>query len=63
MHPYLKIAYQPYKWLFVSPMVLILTMLLGLVCIVVGLIFTADAANLIAADTGLSRDWPAAASF
>jgi 1-acyl-sn-glycerol-3-phosphate acyltransferase len=48
VHPYLKIAYQPYKWLFVIPMVFILTMILGLVCILVGLIFKGDAANMIA---------------
>lgn len=48
MNRTLKIAYQPYKWLLVVPAVFIYTMILGLVCIIVGLLFKSDAANLIA---------------
>ncbi len=48
MNRFFKIAYQPYKWLVVIPAILILTMILGLVCIVVGILFKPDAANIIA---------------
>ncbi len=48
MNTFLKIAYQPYKWLIVIPFVLLITMVLGLICIVVGFIFSQDAADILA---------------
>ena len=48
MNRFLKIAYQPYKWVVVIPAIFIFTMTLGLVCILVGLLFKSDAANIIA---------------
>lgn len=48
MNPYLKLAYQPYKWFFVIPMVFLLTMVSGLVCIIVGMILKSKATNIIA---------------
>ncbi|MBU1194185.1 MAG: 1-acyl-sn-glycerol-3-phosphate acyltransferase [Proteobacteria bacterium] len=39
MNPYLKIAYQPYKWLIVIPFIFILTMFMASVCIAAGLVF------------------------
>lgn len=48
MNPFLKIAYQPYKWIIVIPFVFILTMLLGLVAIFTGLLFHQNAVNIIA---------------
>ncbi len=48
MNTFFKIAYQPYKWLIVVPFVLFITMLLGLICIVVGFVFSQDAADILA---------------
>lgn len=48
MNASLKIAYQPYKWLVVIPFVFFITMLLGLICIVVGFVFSQDAADILA---------------
>lgn len=48
MNPFLKIVYQPYKWLVVIPFVFFITMLLGLTCIVVGFVFSQDAADILA---------------
>ncbi len=48
MNAFLKIAYQPYKWLVVIPFVFFITMLLGLICIVVGFVFSQDAADILA---------------
>jgi len=42
---FLKIAYQPYKWFIVIPFVLLVTMVLGLICIVVGFVIGQDAAD------------------
>lgn len=48
MNPILKIAYQPYKWIIAIPFVFLMTMILGLICIFTGLLFTQEAANFIA---------------
>jgi 1-acyl-sn-glycerol-3-phosphate acyltransferase len=48
VNKFLKIAYQPYKWLIVVPFLFFITMVLGLVCIIVGFIFSQDAANITA---------------
>ena len=48
MNPFLKIAYQPYKWIIVIPFVFIITMVLGLICIFAGLLLRQNAANIIA---------------
>ena len=48
MNPFLKIAYQPYKWIIVIPFVFIITLVLGLVCIFSGLLFKQSGVNLIA---------------
>lgn len=48
MNPALKIAYQPYKWFLVIPAVFLLTMGLGLICIITGILFKPDAANIVA---------------
>lgn len=39
MNPYLKIAYQPYKWIIVIPFVFLTTMIMASVCIAAGLVF------------------------
>ncbi len=48
MNTFLKIAYQPYKWLVVIPFVFLSTLVLGLICIVVGFVFSQDAADILA---------------
>lgn len=48
MNRYLKIAYQPYKWLVVIPFMVLNTLVMGLVCIFVGFAFTQDAADILA---------------
>lgn len=48
MKQILKWIYQPYKWLVVVPFILIITMILGVICIAVGAVFTQDAANVLA---------------
>lgn len=48
MNQILKLAYQPYKWIVVVPFMFTITMILGLICIVVGFIFSQDAANFLA---------------
>lgn len=48
MNPFLKIAYQPYKWIIVIPFVFIITMIFGLVCIFSGLLFKQSGVNIIA---------------
>jgi 1-acyl-sn-glycerol-3-phosphate acyltransferase len=45
---FLKAVYQPYKWLFVFPFMVLSTLVHGVVCMVVVLFFGADAGNLIA---------------
>lgn len=44
----MKTAYQPYKWLVVIPFVFLNTVILGLLCIFAGLVFTQDAADTLA---------------
>lgn len=48
MNTWQKIAYQPYKWLFVIPAAVVITAVLGLICIAAGLLFNPDRANFIA---------------
>ncbi|MBT3388427.1 MAG: 1-acyl-sn-glycerol-3-phosphate acyltransferase [Desulfobacula sp.] len=48
MNPFLKIAYQPYKWIIVIPFIFLNTMILGLICIFTGLLLKQDAVNIIA---------------
>ena len=44
----LKIAYQPYKWVFVIPFIILNTLVMGSICIVVGFFFSQDAADILA---------------
>jgi 1-acyl-sn-glycerol-3-phosphate acyltransferase len=44
----LKWLYQPYKWLVVIPFMVIITLVLGLICVFVGAFFSQDAANALA---------------
>jgi 1-acyl-sn-glycerol-3-phosphate acyltransferase len=46
--PFLKLAYQPYKWIIVIPFVFLNTVIMGLTCIFTGLLFSQDAANFTA---------------
>ncbi len=49
MNPFLKIAYQPYKWIIVVPFLFVITMILASICIVAGLLLhQGTAVNLIA---------------
>ncbi|WP_300461345.1 lysophospholipid acyltransferase family protein [Desulfobacula sp.] len=48
MNPFFKAAYQPYKWIIVIPFVFIVTMVLGLMSILTGLLFKQEAVNYIA---------------
>ena len=48
MKQVLKLIYQPYKWIVVLPFMLAITMIMGLVCIATGAVFTQDAANVAA---------------
>ncbi len=48
MNRFLKLIYQPYKWIVVVPFMFAITMIMGLLCICVGLVFTQDAANMTA---------------
>ncbi len=43
-----KFLYQPYKWIVVLPFMLAVTMIMGLICITVGAVFSQDAANVAA---------------
>jgi 1-acyl-sn-glycerol-3-phosphate acyltransferase len=43
-----RLVYQPYKWIVVVPFMLVITMVLGMICIAVGAVFTQDAANMVA---------------
>jgi len=45
---FLKAAYQPYKWLFFIPFVVIFTMSCGFICIFVAFIFGPDAGDIVA---------------
>lgn len=46
VNEFLRLAYQPYKWLIVIPFLFLVTMGLGLICILVGLIFSRDASDI-----------------
>ncbi|MDT8379744.1 MAG: lysophospholipid acyltransferase family protein [Desulfotignum sp.] len=46
MNRIFKWIYQPYKWLIVIPFMVIITLVLGTVCILVGAFFSQDAANV-----------------
>jgi len=46
--PFLKIAYQPYKWIMVIPFLFLITMVFGLIAIFTGLLFKQDAVNIVA---------------
>ncbi|WP_022664405.1 lysophospholipid acyltransferase family protein [Desulfospira joergensenii] len=48
MNPYLKKAYQPYKWLVVAPFIFVNTAAMGLLCILSGLVLGQDAADIFA---------------
>ena len=48
MTPFLKIAYQPYKWIMVIPFLFLITMFFGLIAIFTGLLFKQDAVNIVA---------------
>ncbi|MCD4722748.1 MAG: 1-acyl-sn-glycerol-3-phosphate acyltransferase [Desulfobacula sp.] len=48
MNPFIKIAYQPYKWIIIIPFLFTITLVLGLICIFTGLLLKQDAANIIA---------------
>jgi 1-acyl-sn-glycerol-3-phosphate acyltransferase len=44
----LKILYQPYKWLVVVPFMILNTLILGSICIAVAIVFSQDAADVLA---------------
>ena len=48
MNALFKIAYQPYKWIIVIPAMVLNTLFMGLICIVVGAVFTPDKADALA---------------
>jgi len=48
LNPFLKTAYQPYKWIIAIPFVFLNTMISGLICIFAGLMLKQDAVNLFA---------------
>lgn len=48
MKSFLKAVYQPYKWLFFIPFIVVLTLCCGLICIFVTFIFGPDAGDIIA---------------
>ncbi|WP_024334027.1 lysophospholipid acyltransferase family protein [Desulfotignum balticum] len=48
MNRILKWMYQPYKWVIVMPFMVIITLVLGMICIVVGAFFSRDATNALA---------------
>jgi len=48
LSPFLKIAYQPYKWIIIIPFIFIITMVLGLICIFTASLLKQDAADIIA---------------
>ena len=48
MKPFIKNAYQPYKWLVVIPFVFLNTLISGSLCILAGLVFNQDAADALA---------------
>lgn len=48
MNRIFKWIYQPYKWLVVIPFMVFITLVLGLICILVGAFFSQDATNSLA---------------
>ncbi len=48
MDAILKTVYQPYKWLFVIPFMVLSTLFHGAACIVMAVLFGADAGNIVA---------------
>jgi 1-acyl-sn-glycerol-3-phosphate acyltransferase len=48
VNPILKWLYQPYKWIVVVPFMLLNTVVMGLICIFAGAVFSQDAANVLA---------------
>lgn len=48
MNALFKIAYQPYKWIIVIPAMVLNTLVMGLICIVVGAVFNPDKADALA---------------
>ncbi len=48
MSTILKIIYQPYKWFIVIPFMILNTMIMGSICVVIGFIFSQDAADILA---------------
>lgn len=44
----MKILYQPYKWMVVVPFVILNTLISGLICIGVAVVFSQDAADILA---------------
>ncbi|MGD9825198.1 lysophospholipid acyltransferase family protein [Desulfobacter sp.] len=48
MNALFKIAYQPYKWIIVIPAMFLNTLVMGLICIVVGAVFNPDKADALA---------------
>lgn len=48
MDTLLKILYQPYKWLVVIPFMILDTLVMGSICVVVGFVFSQDAADVLA---------------
>ncbi len=48
MRAFLKAAYQPYKWLFFVPLMLIFTILSGFICMFIAFVFDPDAADIVA---------------
>ncbi len=46
MNKFLKLLYQPYKWLVVVPVAFVSTMGIGMICFFVSLIFGQDAADI-----------------
>ncbi|WDP85497.1 MAG: 1-acyl-sn-glycerol-3-phosphate acyltransferase [Desulfobacter sp.] len=48
MNTLVKIVYQPYKWFIVIPFMILNTMIMGMICIIVGFFFSQDAADILA---------------
>lgn len=48
MNTLFKIAYQPYKWIIVIPVMILNTLVMALSCIVVGVVFSPDKADTFA---------------
>ncbi|WP_035236953.1 lysophospholipid acyltransferase family protein [Desulfobacter vibrioformis] len=48
MNALFKIAYQPYKWMIVIPAMFLNTLVIALICIVVGAVFNPDKADALA---------------